>query len=337
MIKANHITMTCFLSGILLLAGCRGTVGDLPEKDDVTFSLLGTDTRTTIDLGEGNIDRWTLLLYRDGKLADVGTSGVETSIRCTLETGTYMAFAVVNPPSSFRPNALKTLSDLFNAELDLRDNTPSRLIMAGSRSLTVPVTDSSPQTIKVDRLVAKASIRKISVSFTDPVLQTRTFRLKAIYLTNCYGKTKLGNDGDVSWMNADASYWYNRMGFHSDTGINALLADRSINAVISASSPYRQTHHFYFYPNQIAQDSRSGNWSIRHTRLVLEAEIGGRIYFYPVTLPSTSRNKTYIIEEAIIRKLGSNDPEKEEPGSIDVVFSTSTGDWGTIYTVQEKS
>ena len=53
MIKANHITMTCFLSGILLLAGCRGTVGDLPEKDDVTFSLLGTDTRTTIDLGEG--------------------------------------------------------------------------------------------------------------------------------------------------------------------------------------------------------------------------------------------------------------------------------------------
>jgi hypothetical protein len=49
------------------------------------------------------------------------------------------------------------------------------------------------------------------------------------------------------------------------------------------------------------------------------------------------RNKTYIIEEAIIRKLGSNDPEKDEPGSIDVVYETSVSDWDPAFTVQENS
>ena len=49
------------------------------------------------------------------------------------------------------------------------------------------------------------------------------------------------------------------------------------------------------------------------------------------------RNKTYIVEEAIIRKLGSTDPEKDEPGSIDVIFNTSIDDWGPAYTVQENS
>ena len=337
MMKASHIAATYLLPGFLLLAGCRGTVGDLPEKVDVTFSLLGTDTRTTSTIGDGNIDRWTLLLYRDGKLADVGSSGSGTLIRRPLETGTYTAFAIVNPPSSFSPDSFHTLSDLSHAKFDLKDNSPSRLMMAGWRTITVSVKDNRLQTIGVDRLVAKASIQKISVNFTDPVLQSRTLRLKAIYLTNCYGKTRLGNDEDVSWMDADASCWYNRMGFHSDTGVDALLADRGIDAIISASSPYKQKHHYYCFPNQADQDSRSGNWSIRHTRLVLEAEIDGKTYYYPITLPATYRNKSYIIEEAFIRKLGSNDPEKDEPGSIDVVFSTSSEDWGPIYTAQENS
>ena len=337
MMKTSHIAASYLLPGFLLLAGCRGTVGDLPEKVDVTFSLLGMDTRTTNTIGDGNIDQWTLLLYREGKLADVGTSGSETLIRRPLEAGNYTAFAIVNPPSSFRPDSFCTLSDLSHTEFDLKDNTTSRLLMAGSRTITVSGKGNSLQAIGVDRLVAKASIRKISVNFTDPVLQSRTFRLKAIYLTNCYGKAKLESDGDVSWMDADASCWYNRMGFHSDSGVDALLADRGIDAIISASSPYKQKHHFYCFPNQADQDSRSGDWSIRHTRLVLEAEIDGKTYYYPVTLPQTFRNKTYIIEEAIIRKLGSNDPEKDEPGSIDVLFSTSAGDWGQLYTAQENS
>ncbi len=335
--RANHVAVSFLLPGLLLTAGCRGAVGNPSEKVDISFSILGADTRTTANSGEGNVCRWTLLLYREGKLIDIGTSGSDTPIRCSLKAGSYTAYAIANPPSSFRPEDYTSFSKFSKAESDLRDNGLSQLVMFGSRTISVSGQDNRPQSIGVNRLVSKVSIRKISTDFSDPTLRFRTFRLKAIYLTNCYGKNKLKNDGEASEMAADASCWYNRMGFHSDSGVDALLADRGINAVITASSPYGKEHHYYCYPNRADQDSRSGEWSIRHTRLVLEAEIDGKTYFYPITLPTMQRNKTYIIEEAIIRKLGSNDPEKDEPGSIDVVFETSAGDWGPTITVHENS
>ena len=69
----------------------------------------------------------------------------------------------------------------------------------------------------------------------------------------------------------------------------------------------------------------------------LEAQIGDRTYYYPVTLPESQRNRTYLIEEAVIRTLGSLDPEKDQPGSIEVTFRTSTEDWSPAYTVTETS
>ena len=337
MSKANHVAVSILLPGLLLLAGCRGTVGDPSEKVDITFSILEADTRTTVTSGERSVDRWTLMLFREGRLIDVETSGSNSPIQCSLEAGSYSAYAIANPPSSFRPEAYSSFAKFSQAESDLRDNSLSQLVMFGNRTISVSSQNDRPQTIGVDRLVAKVGIRKISIDFTDPVLQAKTFRLKAIYLTNCYGKTHLKSDENASEMDSDASCWYNRMGFHSDAGVDALLADQGIDILITSSAPHVQEHHFYCYPNQTEQDSRSGSWSVRHTRLVLEADISGKTYFYPITLPTMQRNKTYIVEEAIIRNLGSSDPEKDEPGSIDVVFDTSTGDWNPEYTVHENS
>jgi hypothetical protein len=337
MSKANHVAVSFLLPGLLLFAGCRGMDGDPSEKVDITFSILGTDTRTTVTSGERNVDRWTLMLFREGRLIGVGTSGSNSPIQCSLEAGSYSAYAIANPPPSFRPESYSSFAKFSKAESNLRDNSLSQLVMFGSRTISVSSQNDRPQTIGVNRLVAKVGIQKISTDFTDPALQAKTFRLKAIYLTNCYGKTLLRSDENGSEMDSDASCWYNRMGFHTDNGVDDLLSDRGIDFMITASSPYVQEHHYYCYPNQIEQDSRSGSWSVRHTRLVLEADISGKTYFYPITLPTMQRNKTYIVEEAIIRKLGSIDPEKDEPGSIDVVFDTSTGDWDPVYTVHENS
>ena len=73
------------------------------------------------------------------------------------------------------------------------------------------------------------------------------------------------------------------------------------------------------------------------TRLVLEAQIGEQTYYYAVTLPVSQRNQVYLIEEAVIRKPGSLDPEQDEPGAIEVTFSTSPDDWSPDYNVTETS
>ena len=331
--------LTPLFVSFLLLAGCRPAARQDEGTVEVVFSVLGEDTRANGTEGERAVDNWTLLLYKDGKLAEAGTSDSGSAIRKKLTAGDYTAFAVVNPPASFRAADHPELTDLAEAESDLRDNAPGRLVMAGSRTVTVPVPDGGTQRIGVDRLVCKAGIRKISVQFDNPVLADRPFLLKDLYLTNCYGKSRYGSDWDAGDILSDGSRWYHRMGLPSDGGLEGLLAERGIDATLTSDTPHVQEHSFYFYPNPLpeAQDTRSGTWSRRRTRLVIEAEIGGRTYYYPVTLPASRRNRTYIIEEAVIRKLGSRDPEEDEPGAIDVTFSTKTDDWSPTFTVTETS
>ena len=330
---------TALLLSIFLLAGCHRAA--LPEEGgvEVVFSVLGEETRVMGTDGERAVDDWALLLYRDGRLVEAGASDSGADIRKKLTAGGYTAFAVVNPPASFNPPGYPELSSLLVAESALRDNAPGRLVMAGSRTLSVPVPDGGTQRIGVDRLVCKAGIKKVSVGFTDPILAARSFVLKGIYLTNCYGKSRYGGDWDTEDIVSDAATWHNRMGLQSDAGVNALLAETNLDIPITTDSPHGQEHAFYYYPNPLpeALDSRSGTWTRRKTRLVLEAEIDGRTYYYTITLPASQRNKTYLIEEAIIRKLGSKDPEKDEPGAIDVIFRTETDDWAPEYNVTENS
>ena len=330
---------TALLGSLLILGGCHRAAPPGPGSVEVVFSVLGETTRATGTDGEAAVDDWVLLLYRNGRLAEAGTSSSGSEIRKTLPVGEYTAYAVVNPPASFDPAGFSDPGALAGAESALGDNTPGRLVMAGCRTVSVPVPDGSVQRIGVDRLVCKAGIRKVSVQFENPDLAARPFRLRGMYLTNCYGKSRYGSDWTADDILSTTSVWHNRMGFHSETGVDGLLAETSLDIPVTADWPHTQEHIFYFYPNPLpaSADTRSGTWSRRKTRLVLEAQIGERTYYYPVTLPESQRNRTYLIEEAVIRKLGSLDPEKDEPGAIDITFSTSPDDWSPEYNVTETS
>ena len=334
--KAKHSVL---MASLLVLAGCDRAMPPGPAPVEVVFSILGDGTRATDTAGEAAVDDWTLLLYRDGRLVEAGASDSGAAIKKTLTEGDYLAFAIVNPPASFRAEDYPALRDLEQAESHLRDNEPGRLVMAGSRTVSVPVPDGSTQRIGVDRLVCKAGIQKVSVQFSDPVLASLPFRLKAIYLTNCYGASCYGGDMGVESILSNAAAWYNRMGFQSDSDVDGLLSEPHVDATLTKDKPHTQEHHFYFYPNPIpeALDSRTGTWARRRTRLVLEAQIGERTYYYAVTLPPSQRNKTYLIEEAVIRKPGSQDPEEDVPGVVDVVFRTETDDWSPEYKVNENA
>ena len=330
---------TVLIVSTFVLACCNQAPPPGQGDVEVVFSVAGEATRVTETAGEAAVSDWALLLYRDGRLTEAGTSDSGAAIRKTLPAGDYTAFAVVNPPSGFLPAGFPTPVALAGAVSALGDNAPGRLVMAGSRIVTVPVPDGATQRIAVDRLVCKAGIRKISVAFTNPELAALPFRLKGIYLTNCYGSSRYGSDWTAEEISSDADAWHNRMGFHSDAETEGILAETGLDISVTADRPHKQEHTFYFYPNPLSEalDSRAGTWTRRRTRLVLEARIGTRTYYYPVTLPASQRNRTYLIEEAVIRKLGSTDPEKDEPGAIEVTFSTVPDAWAPEYTVTENT
>ena len=330
---------TVLIVSTFILTCCNQAIPPGHGDVEVVFSVAGEATRMTETAGEAAVDDWALLLYRDGRLTEAGTSDSGAAIRKTLPAGDYTAFAVVNPPAGFLPAGFPTTEAFAGAASALGDNAPGRLVMVGSRTVTVPVQDGATQRIGVDRLVCKAGIRKISVAFTNPELASLPFRLKGIYLTNCYGSSRYGSDWTVDEISSDASAWHNRMGFHSEAGTDGFLAETGLDISVTADRPHMQEHTFYFYPNPLPKtlDTRSETWTRRRTRLVLEAQIGLQTYYYPITLPASRRNRTYLIEEAVIRKLGSKDPEKDEPGAIEVIFSTDLEAWAPDYTVTENT
>ena len=335
-------TLSLWFSVSALIA-CNGEQRSVPVK--VTFTIEAPTGTTRVPMPDPADEQaalhWTLLLFRDGELADYGISASTGAITRELERGSYTAWAVVNcPEDAFRPESVRTLEELEETVLDLGDNRLPGLLMAGRESLRIPEdTDGGTRTIPVDRLVCKAGIRKITVRMEDHALSARPFVLKSVYLTNCPRKGLLGRDATISDLSAEEA-WAHPMGYRSEPSVDALLADTGIDADIASGSSHTVPHLFYGCPNPVgsAGDSRSRTaWTPRCTRIVIEATVGGKTYYYPVTLPATARNKTYIAEEAIIRGLGSLDPEEDVPGALDVVFSTSTEEWSPVYRIDEQS
>ena len=75
---------TTLIVSVLLLAGCDRAAAPGPAPVEVVFSVLGEGTRLTGAEGEAAVSSWALLLYRDGRLTEAGTSASGSDIRKTL-------------------------------------------------------------------------------------------------------------------------------------------------------------------------------------------------------------------------------------------------------------
>ena len=327
-----EVRPTCsvaLLAGILLLASCQEKAPAGPVT--VTFSLLADGSGSTrSDSGESEIRRWALLLFRDGKLAGYGLSSSREPITQTIQAGIYSACAVANyPESTFHPEEYLVAENLTEGTVDLLDNANEAPVMFGRIDLAVPSEDTPA--IPVERLVCKAGIRKISVDFSDPSLTGQAFILQSIFLTNCCRTGLYGSDLRWEELPESKSSWYNPMG--PDTPWNSLLGVRDLETVISPSEPYRIAHSFLYYPNPTdpEKDTHATSWSPRCTRMVIEARVGSRTCYYPVTLPPVPRNRTCIVEEIIIRRAGSSDPEQEIPEAAEIIFDASIQAWEQQY------
>lgn len=318
-------SLAVFLGGLCLLASCQGLVS--PEPVTVTFSLCKSDEGPTrADSEDSEILRWALLLFHDGRFADYGLSSNSGPITRTLQAGSYTAYAVANyPEASFHPESFRMPEDLTELLVDLTDNAPGAPVMFGESRMVLPGQETGSQPIAVTRLVCKATIEKISVDFTDPTLASQAFVLKSVFLTNCCGVSRYGSDLSSEEIPASQSSWYNPMGLSGD----GFPAVQGIDATITPSTPYLVPHSFLYFPNPTGtdQDTHAETWSPRCTRMVIEATIGNRICYYPITLPAIRRNQTCLVQEVVIRRAGSSNPEQEVPDAAEIVFSASVEPW----------
>lgn len=317
------------------------------DEDGLCESVFSIrrETRGTgaSDNAESNIQYWAVMLFDTGNPQAwyYASSEDSSDITCTVRKGRpYRAYAIVNYPREgnglFSPSLVESESQLLDYSSSLSSNAPDALIMFGTKNL--PQLPSGITEIPLYRLCSKVAIAKISVRMDDPVYSAQEFTLKAIYLTNVY--TMASYAGDHPVPSADPLCWYNAKDWHGSGNLRTLdilTGDRGLNVTIPNGGSYETLHTYYAYPNAAEEDTDQDDWAPRHTRLVIEATLGGKRYYYPITLPTMKRNNCYTVTEAIIRKPGSLDPEKNIPGVLDTSITITEDTWDSEYHINEAS
>ena len=310
----THSLVTAALAA-LALASCTQEKADIGGKPvEVNVTILGTaPTRATsvTYANESKVANLQVYVFNDGKLEDYQDAGAAMTAQLTATSGERTVWALVNAPSL---KDVTTEADLKARVSRLADNKTNALVMSGSTTQELKDGGTVPVTVK--RLVSRVSIKKISTEF-QYALAGESLTVDGIYLINVAGDGNYAADGTPET-------WVNQLG-HKDNGLDALLYDK-LSATVNNKKTYEKEHVFYPYPNPTQEDSYEADWKPRHTMLVVEVTFEGKKGYYPVVLPVLERNKTYVIDEMVIRHRPGDVPYQPlETG--DATVQITVNDW----------
>ena len=294
---------------------------------------------------ETAVNYWAVFVVEEGTVIGYGENNSGAEIDLTLPTGEYMVCAVANYPKSgtyvFNPTAMGTLSQIRSFNLPLSANSLDGFVMYGEGNLSVTEGDNEPVQIFVQRLVAKVQVSCIEAAFTNDLVYQRGAHLSGIGMSNVYGWNVFGSDASASAMSGNVSDWVNVMGTY-EASYSSILQDAISVDFTEAGQKYQTEHVFYIYPNALTEsaDSRdTESWSKRRTRLLIKGTVGDTDRYWTLSLPGpVVRNRTYLIEKAVLRTAGSLDGESGVEGDVDYDMSIIDIDVdGGEYVIDETS
>lgn len=289
---------------------------DFTMKETASLEVLMSPVDTKV-AGEGNdeekaVSGYQVLIFdRSSRMLEAYATPAPTasSVNMQCTTGPKEVVVLANAPDV---SAIVSYDAFLQTRSQLADNAPGALVMEGHASPELAASGNSV-TVDVRRLVSKVVLEKVTVDFELDAYDKMDFVLKNVYLTNVAGDKRYLADV------ADPSAWYNKIVRTPDAKVDAMLYDAIANVNLKESRQYTVKHHFYCYSNPYKDDTfSSAAWSPRPTRLVLEAELGGNLFYYPVSLPELRQNMRYYVSLHIIRP-GATSPEQDmDKYSVDI-------------------
>ena len=314
----THYLVTAALAA-LALGSCTREKADIDGKPvEVNVTILGTAptraTSVTYD-NESKVGNLQVYVFNNGKLEDYQDAGAAMTAQLTATSGERTVWALVNAPTL---KDVSTETELQAKVSQLSDNKTDSFVMSGSTKQELKDGGTVPVTVK--RLVSRVSVKKISTEF-QYALAGETLTIDGIYLINVAGDNTYAADGTPGT-------WVNQLG-HKDNGLDALLYDKLTSTTVSNEKPYEKEHVFYPYPNPTKDDNYDATWTPRHTLLVVEVTFESKKGYYPVVLPVLERNKTYVIDELVIRHRPGDVPYKPiETGDATVQITVNEWELG---------
>ena len=314
----THFLVTAALAA-LALSSCTREKADLDGKPvEVNVTILGTAptraTSVTYD-NESKVGNLQVFVFNNDKLEDYQNAGEAMTAQLTATSGERTVWAVVNAPAL---QDITTETELKEKVSRLRENTTDSFVMSGFTKQELKDGGTVPVTVK--RIVSRVSVKKISTDF-QYALAGKSIGIDGIYLINVASNSTYAADGTPET-------WANKLG-HNEDMFDDLLYDGITSVTVDNSKPYVNEHVFYPYPNPTQDDTYEATWAPRHTLLVVEVTFEGKKGYYPVVLPVLERNKTYVIDELVLRHRPGDVPYKPiETGDATVQITVNEWELG---------
>ena len=323
--------MMILAAALLAAISCNKEFGESyktadDEKVEVGVLLDIPETKA-IDIVDGNekkVNSVQIYVFRDNGQLESYDQSNDGNITLSVTKGNKDFYALVNAPA----HEYDTKEALLAGISYLKNNKLSSFEMVGSKHINI--TENQDIEIVVKRLVAKVELQKISRKFISASQGAVEMRIDAIYLTNVAGDTEYQEE--TSEIKSSPSIWLNKMGYESSEA-DSLLYDGPIKRTLADKAEYSVKHSFYPYRNPTEANADGGEWSPRHTKLVIRTTYGGKVKYYPIVLPKIERNKKYVITDLILTRPGS-DSEDIPVSAADCQFSIKVDEWedGKTYT-----
>ena len=302
---------------VAVAVSCQKEVSNEPtstEKVKLQVSVPLDRTKVVSEVDDATVlDYQALLFNEEGILEDfVHETTEDIVLECTV--GKKTVVVLVNAPVY---SEISTLEGLKSTMSYLTENWLGEFVMEGMTAVEVTSAPLTQVEIPVYRKVAKVELQSLKVLFNMPQYMRLPFKVSSVYLINVPAAAPY-------FSTAESPVWLNKSGYVAEDD-NTLIYDDMGGVQVSDLLLYKSHNVFYSYPNNSTTDSFSTTWSPRHTRLVVEAMLGDRTYYYPVTLPKLESNKKYSVSLTITR------PGADTPDSVvdknDGIFSIEVQDW----------
>ena len=341
--------ISVMLAGLALIAASCNKNASSPSGESHPIRLVvratgGGETRATgvtsnSEASEAKVNTLQVLVFNGNALDGYGSSTGSKTATVACTSGSRDIYALVNAPSmasvTSKGALLSSVANL-SAEID-------NFQMIGSTTETLQ-SDGSVS-IHVGRLAARVVLKAIRNAHANTALSSQ-LRIESVYLTNAVGDVDYGmSPGYIP------SVWYNRRGFETSNNLGAFTYD-SVNETIAPNGTSTTAHYFYTMPNGFpgAAGLAEGETAFtpRAARLVVRAVIAGKLYNYPILLPTLESNKSYEINLLSITKNGNPDDGSHDPDDPDDTdeedpvtgfeqgFQITVNDW-TVVLVGDES
>lgn len=250
-----------------------------------------------------------------------------SGLQVRAKTGPKLIYAIANSHKSDW-SGVDSHAKFLAVTSSLKSENITSFTMTGS--VSVNLTASISVSIPVTRLVGRVVLASIKTNFAGtPYAGAALSNVKA-YLTNvisnvCYGS---GNPSGTGILN--------NLGYSEADCAGCAMGNMLYDAMTSAigDGGYSGPNYFYCYENTAASEASS-----KFTRLVIQADLSGKTYYYPINInregfgysggiAGVSRNTSYVLS-VVISGPGSTNPENPiTMGSLSV--SVSVVNWATV-------